>query len=328
MTTPLFIGNMDHLVKKHKQKCQRRLRTLFPGLSPSAINFSSFDYLNLASHSYVKEQGIAYSLKWGSGPLPSRPLPDYEHALKKTEDLLAKFLGHETVTFYEHDPYLFSKLPSLNDKPLISTHSIVRKTGSLICFDELKQIKESSNSLLAVDDTLSFCMLGTHGFGLSANRPCVDLILGNFNKCFGSYVSYIACSKQLKAQLFDKLPSLHKEQYIPPLFLGMIDATINLLPSMQAERKKLLNLKQLLYTSLRKTPFNPSETKAPFISLPFINPLEMKNLHLHLADSSFIPGLFSSTLSFSPTLKLTEKNITDLFQTFSSYKNLPQFEAL
>ena len=201
---------MEEPQRKYKLKCQRRLRTLFPGINPSTINFSSTDYLNLASHPYVKEQGIAYSIKWGSGSLPTRGLPSYEEALKKSEDLLAKFLGHETVTFYESDPYLLSKINMLNGKPLILTQSISRNTGTLICFDDLRTIKENSNSFLGVDDSLSFSSLGNHGFGLAAQKEDVDLLLGSFNKCFGSYVSYFACSKKIKADLFEKLPALHK----------------------------------------------------------------------------------------------------------------------
>lgn len=319
---------MEQPQKKYKLKCQKRLRALFPGIHPSTINFSSADYLNLASHPYVKEQSISYSIKWGSGSLPTRGLPSYEEALKKTEDLLAKFLGHETVTFYESDPHLLSKINTLNGKPLILSHMISRKTGTLICLDELRIMKESSNSFLGIDDSLSFSSLGNHGFGLAAQKEDVDLLLGSFNKCFGSYVSYFACSKKIKSDLFDKLPSLHREQYIPPLFLGMIDATIKLIPSMHSERKRLFNLKHLLHTTLRKIGFQPLETKAPFVTLPFSNPAEMKNVHLHLCDHFFLPSLSSSSLTFFPNLTLTEKDISNLFLSFSSYKEIPQFEAL
>lgn len=304
---------MTLLQKKHRQKCQRRLRTLFPGFTSSLNNFSSLDYLNLISHPYVKELSTNYSVKWGSGFLPTRRISSYETALQKTESRFANFLGFETITFYETDQNLFSQIVSATQTP---TSSISLKTG---LFSPLEK---------AVDDSLSFSVLGEHGFGLASQQNNVDILFGNFHKSFGSYVSYIACTKQTKSELFDKLPQLHKEQYISPLFLGMIDASLQLIPSMQSERKQIFKLKQMICNSLRKIGFCPTDTKAPFVSLSFSNPLELKNLHFHLSENAFIPYLTSSSLVFFPNLTLSERVITSLFSTFSSYKELPYIEAL
>ena len=328
MTIHLFIGSMELLQKKHKQKCQKRVRTLFQEAGKACINFSSTDYLNLASHPYVKEQGISYAAKWGCGPLPTRPLPSYDETLTKSEKSLAKLLGHETVTFYESDPYLFSKITSLEEKPILSTHSISRKNGKVTSLDELIQMKERTKSSLIVDDTFTFSVMGSHGFGVMAEKAGIDLLLGSFSKCFGTYVSFFACTKQMKAHLFDKLPSLHRERQIPPLYLGMIDATIQLLPSMQAERKKIHQLSKLLYQTIRKLGYHAPESKSPFISIPFENPTELQNLQLHLADHSFIPSPSKTSLTLFPNLSLTEKEITQLFLTLSSFHTLPKFEAL
>ncbi len=267
-------------------------------------------------------------MKWGSGSLPTRTLSSYEIALNETENLLANFLGHETVTFYESDPKLFSKLTKLNEKPLIFAQSLSPKTGDLTFIDDLIDIKKSANSYLAIDDSLTFSVLGTHGFGICAQKEGIDLLLGSFHKRFGTYVSYFACSKELKSELFEKIPSLHKEMYIPPLYLGMINATIKLTPSMQTERKKLFQLKQALQTAVRKVFLNTRETKAPFVPISFSTPFEMQNFKIHLADNSFISGVSPSSLIFFPNLSITEKEITNLLLTLMSYKEIPHAEAL
>ncbi len=313
---------MNQLLKKHRQKCQKQVRTLFPTASSETINFAGSDYLNLAAHPYIKEQGIAYSIKWGSGILPTRQIPSYEAALKKTEENFAKFLGHETVTFYETDPHLLSHLTHLNDKPITFTNSISRQTGIATSPSKSKDL------ILAVDDSLTFSLFGKHGFGLMAENEEIDILLGSFSKNFGSYISYIACSKQLKSQLFDKIPTLHKEQYISPLYLGMIDATIKLIPSLNAERKRHHNLCKLLKNTLKKTLYAAEETKAPFATLSFSNNLEMKNLQLHLADNSFITSATNLALTLFPTLQITEKEITSLYLSLTTYKELPKHEAL
>ncbi len=271
MITPSYIDK----TKRYKQRCQRRLRTLFS--PPPPLNFSSTDYLNLINHPYVKEQGIAYSIKWGSGCLTTRMLPSYDEALKKGESRLATFLGTETVTFYESNPTLLA-------------------------------------SISHVDDPLSFGILGPHGFGLSAQKEGIDLIGGGFSKSFGTYVSYIGCSKDLKSELFDKFPILHKEQYIPPLFLGMIDATIQLLPSMQAERKRFFDLKNLLLTTLRKAGYSSP-------SLPIA-------LHSHLLEHNIIPTVHQNHLTLSPNLSLSEKDILSLLPILSSYQSPSLVESL
>ena len=313
---------MNQLLKKHKQKCQKRIRTLFPSSSKETINLAGSDYLNLASHPYVKDQGIAYSIKWGIGILPTRQIPSYEEALKKTEENFAKFLGHETVTFYETDPNLLSSLSQIDDKPIITANSISRLTGLLT------PISKSEGTLLAVNDSSTFTLLGKHGFGLMSGIEEIDLLLGSFSKNFGSYISFVACSKHLKLHLFDKIPALHKEQYIPPIYLGMIDATIKLIPSLNAERKKHQNLLTLLKNTLKKIGHPQLEPKTPFSIVQFGNPFELKNLQRHLADHSFIAGATPSSLTLSPTLKITEKEITHLYLTLNTYKELPKYEAL
>ena len=260
--------------KRQRQRWQRRLRTLF---APThSINLSSTDYLNLSSHPYIKEQAIAYGIQFGTGSLPTRKLSSYEEALKKSEERFASLLGHETVTFYESTPHLFSSLDAPND-------------------------------------TESFAVLGPKGFGLSAQKEEIELLTGSFSKSFGSYVSYIACSRKQKEKLFEQFPTLHREQYIPPLFLGMVDATIQLIPSLDAERKRLFTLRHHLYTALTKLGFVLTDTKEPFISLTH-------NLKAHLMEQN---AIVHDKLYLN--LSLTEKQLTSLF---ASYKEPILVEAL
>ncbi len=315
-------------MKKQRQIAQKKVRPLFSEIDPSLINFASTDYLNLSIHPYVRKQGISYAIKWGSGLLPTRGLPSYELALRSTEELFAKLLGFETVTFYESDPYLLRHLSSLNERPILLQHSISKKTGTMHSLEDLLFLKKETQSILAVNDSLSFSALGTNGFGLMAGQPGIDILLGSFSKCFGSYVSFIATSKELKSALFEKIPALHKEQFISPIFLGMIDASIKLIPSMDSERKKLLKLNSTLFKTLQKIGFEPIKTKAPFVSLTISESAELKKLGLHLSDHSFIASPSPGGITFFPNTNLSEKNIFELQKSFASYRADLHVEAL
>ena len=130
MTTPSSIDK----TKRYRQRCKRRLRTLF--VKPSPLNLSSHDYFRLSSHPYVYAQGIAFSIRWGSGYLPTRILPHYEETLHKIEAKLAALLGHKVTTLFEPNPDIVLP-PHIDNTPYLGvegTHGFgLRTEETLVC---------------------------------------------------------------------------------------------------------------------------------------------------------------------------------------------------
>jgi 7-keto-8-aminopelargonate synthetase-like enzyme len=312
---------MQALEKKYRQTAQKRVRTLFPLEEDKFINFSSKDFLNLSFHPFVKSKGVEFAKKWGAGHLSTRPLIAYENQLHLLEESFAKFLGHETVTFFEHSLPLTQKI--ITEIPnALCLDAVDKKNGTLLDFEEAKEFKEKSNTILVVDDSKTIGWLGNLGFGHAAEKKEVDVLIGSFHKRFGSYVSYVATTNEMKKRLFEKIPELHKEKFIPPLFLGMIDASIHLIPSMRQERKKLSHIKNLLSHTVFKALFQQIDPKAPFINFEAESIPSAKKLQHHLADYFFYIQLDQKLLTFYPNLFHTEKEITNLYLALSSFKEL------
>jgi 7-keto-8-aminopelargonate synthetase-like enzyme len=200
--------------------------------------------------------------------------------------------------------------------------AVDKKNGTLLDFEDAKELKEKSNGILIVDDSKTIGWLGNLGFGHAAGKPEVDLLIGSFHKRFGSYISYIATTNEIKKTLFEKIPELHKEKFIPPLFLGMIDASIHLIPSMKQERKKLNHIKNLISHTVFKSLFQQIDSKAPFINFEAESIASAKKLQLHLADYFFYIQMDQKLLTFYPNLFHTEKEITNLYLALSDFKEL------
>jgi 7-keto-8-aminopelargonate synthetase-like enzyme len=307
--------------KRLKQKSQKQVRTLFPIVEDTFINLSSADYLNLSFHPFVKLKGVEFAKKWGAGHLSTRPLISYEDELNLLEERFANFLGKESVTFFEHDDGLIEKIAA-SFSGSIRLDALNKKTGMLLDLDEALKLKENTQITLILHDSETLGVIGNHGFGIGSEKNFIDVLIGSFPKRFGSYISFVATSKEHKKKLFELLPILHKEKFIPPLFLGMLDASIHLIPSMKAERKKIHYVKTLITNTVRKIGFEVLDPKAPCVSFFLDTPSLAKKLQLHLADYFFYIKIDHNLVTFFPNLFHTEKEITNLYLALSNFKEI------
>ena len=82
-------------------------------------------------------------------------------------------------------------------------------------------------------------MLGPRGAGLSVEAGGVDLVMGTFSKAFGGFGAYVAGSRVLCDYLLNACSGFVHTTALPPPVLGAIDAALDLVPDMEAERRHL-----------------------------------------------------------------------------------------
>jgi 8-amino-7-oxononanoate synthase len=103
------------------------------------------------------------------------------------------------------------------------------------------------DAILYLDEAHATGVLGESGFGLTPGHG-IDIAMGTFSKGLGGFGAYVACSAPLRDYLINRASGLIYATALPPSVLGAIDAALDLVPTMVAERTRL----QLMAAGLRR----------------------------------------------------------------------------
>lgn len=134
---------------------------------------------------------------------------------------------------------------------LILTESVFSMDGDRADMANLAEIAERHDAALFVDEAHATGVLGPEGRGLSATVPGkIDLIMGTFSKALGGFGAYIAGSRLLIDYLVNTASGFVFTTAPPPAVLGAIDAALDLVPGMDAERAHLVALGKRLRSGL------------------------------------------------------------------------------
>ncbi|OAN44264.1 8-amino-7-oxononanoate synthase [Magnetospirillum moscoviense] len=123
----------------------------------------------------------------------------------------------------------------------IVTESVFSMDGDAPDVDRLVALAEEWDAFLYLDEAHATGILGTNGFGLSVGTH-VDVSMGTFSKAMGSFGAYVASSRAVKDLLVNRASGLIYSTALPPAVLGAIDAAIDLVPTLGAERARLAAL--------------------------------------------------------------------------------------
>ncbi len=123
--------------------------------------------------------------------------------------------------------------------------------GDQVDLGRLAAIAERWNAFVYLDEAHATGVLGPRGMGLSGLAPGrVDLAMGTFSKAMGSFGAYVAGSRALIDYLVNACSGFIFTTAPPPPVLGAIDAALDLVPGLDAERDRLQRMAQRLRAGL------------------------------------------------------------------------------
>lgn len=122
----------------------------------------------------------------------------------------------------------------------IVTESVFSMDGDQADLPALHLLAERYNAFLYLDEAHATGVLGPNGMGLAGTVPGgVDLAMGTFSKALGGFGAYVAGSRALCDWLVQRASGFIHTTALPPPMLGAIDAALDLVPGMEAERRHL-----------------------------------------------------------------------------------------
>jgi len=135
---------------------------------------------------------------------------------------------------------------------VIVTESVFSMDGDRCDVATLAGLAERHGAFLYLDEAHATGVLGPDGMGLSSLAGGrVDLAMGTFSKAMGSFGAYVVGSRALCDYLVNACSGFVHTTALPPSVLGAIDAALDLVPGMRAEREALADKADALRGALR-----------------------------------------------------------------------------
>lgn len=132
----------------------------------------------------------------------------------------------------------------------ILTESVFSMDGDLADVARLAAIADRHAAFLYLDEAHATGVLGPQGRGLSAGVAGIDCVMGTFSKALGGFGAYVAGSRRLCDYLLNTCSGFIHTTALPPAVLGAIDAALELVPGMDAERAHLASQAERLRQAL------------------------------------------------------------------------------
>ena len=163
--------------------------------------------------------------------------------------------GHGRCLRYRHDDldHLEDLLRAHADRPgprFIVSETVFSMDGDTCDVGAMKALAERWDAFLYLDEAHATGVLGETGFGLTPGHG-IDLAMGTFSKGLGGFGAYVACSATLRDYLINRASGLIYATALPPAVLGAMDAALDLVPGMVAERAHLRMIAQRLRGALQ-----------------------------------------------------------------------------
>lgn len=123
----------------------------------------------------------------------------------------------------------------------ILTESVFSMDGDIAPLAAIARLAREHEACLIVDDAHATGILGEGGSGLSGEA---DIVIGTLSKALGSFGGFIAGTETVRDYLINRCGGVIYSTALPPPVLGAIDAALDLVPGLDAERTHVANLSE------------------------------------------------------------------------------------
>lgn len=135
---------------------------------------------------------------------------------------------------------LLKKHAHSNRPKFILVESLYSMDGDTADLKNIIELAKNVGAFLYVDDAHAVGVYGAQGWGLAAEYANeIDVIMGTFSKALGGFGGYIACSQTIRDYLVNKCRGLIYSTGLPPAVLGAISAALEVVPTLDHERRSL-----------------------------------------------------------------------------------------
>lgn len=315
---------MNTKLKTSNEDPRALTRTLFHTPFNPLVNFAIEDPLLLFSHPAVQKEGLAYARYFcGNSPLSSKApeflqkklsveeafskkagfeksliLPTIEGPLAWIEksflssqkfflpDTMQSTLSTDRITYFSHENprslLTLLKLNPLDHKPIVYFPKLSPIYGRMD-FSLFKEMKDNHPFFLIVEDKHSFGLEGLDGFAPKSETQAIDLLITHIPKTFGSLLTILSGSFNLLDRLVEF--SFSGTKLTPSAaFIGMLDASLNLLSSMQDRRDQIKSF----VTKLKCHHLPPVSIHNPLITITLDSFEEKALFTKSLTDNGFL----------------------------------------
>jgi 8-amino-7-oxononanoate synthase len=315
------------------------------------VDVSSNDYLGLSQHPRVKARAAEWAQRHGAGAPASRLVTGTRQITLAVEERLAAFKGREAALLFssgfQANATVIPALVRLGEnvgagdtanataifsdelnhasiihgaraarRKVIVTESVFSMDGDRADLATLEQLAVRHDALLYVDEAHATGILGPQGRGLAAGHGGVDVVMGTLGKAFGAFGAYVAGSRALIDWLVNSCPGFIYTTALPPAVLGAVDAALDLVPGMDAERARVAANAQHLREALAalgistldsSTQIVPAVIGAEADTLAVAARLEAEGfLAVAIRPPTVAPGSSRLRLAINSTLTATE----------------------
>jgi 8-amino-7-oxononanoate synthase len=220
-----------------------------------------------------------------------------------------------------------------NRPKFILTESVFSMDGDVAPIGDIVELARMHEACLIVDDAHATGILGEGGSGLSGEA---DIVIGTFSKALGSFGGFVASSETVRDYLINRCAGVIYSTALPPPVLGAIDAALDIVPGMDAERSYVAGLAERfraharaagLDTGLSATQIVPVILGSPDAALAMSERLRQAGLWAtSIRPPTVPPGTARLRLAF--TAAHQEADIDRLIEVLSGKNARPRARAV
>ncbi len=304
-------------------KCYRDLENKFSQcLGQEKVLF--FPSLNQVSY-------LILSILGGDSPLFFIDRLCQNHLLQSVSATQAKVLRFEHKDLNQLEVLLkkFSFFSSTTK--MIISESLFATSGKTADIQGLVKLAKKYETLLCLDDSHAFGILGKQGMGLGAYRNGIDVILGSFGNASPSSPAFVALNPLLYHYFKTFSPQMIEAVFLSPPLIGAISGILDLIYAMQAERIDLMKKSNDLRRALHSLNYHVEGEHTPIITLLFNSEKELMQVYETLLKAHILANVLKppyvpiggERLQLMVTSSHQEKDFSKLIAILKGIKKEP-----